>query len=53
MDVADWRFPRMKSLIERAVAAVLEELPFICTVVIAVGSWITITLYCAIGGLSQ
>ena len=55
MGVAGWRVARLKrTLIGRAaVVAVLEELPFICTVVIAVGSWITITLYCAIGGLSQ
>jgi hypothetical protein len=39
-----------KTLIGRAtVVAVLEELPFICPVVVAVGSWIMITLYCAIG----
>jgi hypothetical protein len=37
-----------RRLIERAVVAVLEELPFICPVVVAVGSLIMITLY-AIG----
>jgi hypothetical protein len=37
-----------RSLIERAVVAVLEELPFIFPLVVAVGSLIVITLY-AIG----
>jgi hypothetical protein len=44
MGVAGWRFAHMKrTLIGRAaVVAVLEELPFICPVVVAVGSLIMI-----------
>jgi hypothetical protein len=49
MGMAGWRFAHMKrTLIGRAaVVAVLEELPFICPVVVAVGSLIMIgiTLY--------
>ena len=49
MGVAGWRFSRLKrTLIGRAaLVAVLEELPFICPVVVAVGSliMIVITLY--------
>jgi len=44
MGVAGWRFARLKRpLVGRAVVvAVLEELPFICPVVVAVGSLIMI-----------
>jgi hypothetical protein len=44
MGVAGWRFARLKrTLIGRAaVVAVLEELPFICPLVVAVGSLIMI-----------
>jgi hypothetical protein len=44
MGVVGWRFARLKrTLIGRAaVVAVLEELPFICPVVVAVGSLIMI-----------
>ncbi|MCW2221650.1 hypothetical protein M2232_005182 [Bradyrhizobium japonicum] len=49
MGVAGWRFARMKRTLRvRAVAiGVLEELPFICPVVVAIGSLIMIgiTLY--------
>ena len=49
MGVAGWRFARLKRpLVGRAVVvAVLEELPFICPMVVAVGSLIMIgiTLY--------
>ena len=49
MGVAGWRFPRMKrTLYVRAVVVgVLEELPFICPAVVAIGSLIMIgiTLY--------
>jgi len=40
MDVAGWRFAHMKrSLRVRAVVVgVLEELPFICPVMVAIGS---------------
>lgn len=44
MGVAGWRFARMKITFRRraAVIAVLEELPFICPVLVAVGSLIMI-----------
>jgi hypothetical protein len=44
MGVAGWRFARLKRTLTRraAVVAVLEELPFICPVVVAVGSLIMI-----------
>jgi hypothetical protein len=44
MGVAGWRFAHMKrTLSERAgVVAVLEELPVICSVVVAFGSMIMI-----------
>ena len=49
MGVAGWRFPRVKrTLYVRAVVVgVLEELPFICPAVVAIGSLIMIgiTLY--------
>ena len=46
MGVAGWRFARLKrTLIGRAAAvAVLEELPFICSVVVAVGSLIMVRI---------
>ena len=50
MGVAGRHFSRMKRtpIGRAAVVAVLEELPFICPVVVAVGSLIMIgiTLYC-------
>jgi hypothetical protein len=49
MGVAGWRFARVKRTLRlrAAVVGVLEELPFICPVVIAIGSLIMIgiTLY--------
>ena len=49
MGVASWRFAQMKrTLCVRAVVVcVLEELPFVCPVVVAIGSLIMIgmTLY--------
>ena len=49
MGVAGWRFAHVKRNFSgrAAVVAVLEELPFICPVVVAVGSLIMIgiTLY--------
>ena len=46
MGVAGWRFARLKrTLIGRAaVVTVLEELPLICPVVVAVGSLIMIVI---------
>jgi hypothetical protein len=49
MGVAGWRFAQMKRTlsIRAAVVVVVEELPFICPVVVAIGSMIMIgfTLY--------
>ncbi|MBR0749458.1 hypothetical protein JQ582_36595 [Bradyrhizobium japonicum] len=49
MGVAGWRFARMKRTlrVRAVVVGVLEELPFICPVVVAIGSlvMIGITLY--------
>jgi hypothetical protein len=49
MGVAGWRFAHMKRSprVRAAVVGVLEELPFICPVLVAIGSLIMIgiTLY--------
>jgi hypothetical protein len=49
MGVAGWRFARVKRTLRlrAAVVGVLEELPFICPVAVAIGSLIMIgiTLY--------
>ena len=49
MGVAGWRFPRMKRTlyVRVVVVGVLDELPFICPAVVAIGSLIMIgiTLY--------
>jgi hypothetical protein len=49
MGVAGWRFAHMKRTfrVRAVVVGVLEELPFICPVVVAIGSLIMIgiTLY--------
>jgi hypothetical protein len=42
MGVAGWRFARLKRTLIGRATVVLEELPFICPVVVAVGSWIMI-----------
>jgi hypothetical protein len=44
MGVAGWRFAQMKRTpsIRAAVVVVLEELPFICPMVVAIGSMIMI-----------
>ena len=49
MGVAGWRFPRMKRTlyVRTVVVRALDELPFICPAVVAIGSLIMIgiTLY--------
>jgi hypothetical protein len=44
MGVAGWRFAQMKRTlsVRAVVVGVLEELPFICPVVVAIGSMIMI-----------
>ena len=46
MDVADGRFARVKTTIRvrAALVGLLEELPFICPVVVAVGSTVMIVI---------
>ena len=46
MDVADGRFGRVKTTIRvrAALVGLLEELPFICPVVVAVGSMVMIVI---------
>ncbi|MCA1456669.1 hypothetical protein I6F35_26200 [Bradyrhizobium sp. BRP22] len=42
MGVAGWRFAKKTFKVRATIAAVLEELPFICSIMVAVGSMIMI-----------
>jgi hypothetical protein len=46
MDVAGWRFAHVKRTlrVRAALVGLLEELPFICPVVVAVGSTVMIVI---------
>ena len=46
MGVAGWRFAHLKRppLVRAALVGLLEELPFICPVVVAVGSTVMIVI---------
>ena len=44
MDVASWRFAHMKRTCRAVLVGLLEELPFVCPVVVAIGSTIMIVI---------
>ena len=44
MDVAGWRFAHVKNCVRAALIGLLEELAFICPVVVAVGSTVMIVI---------